>query len=203
MSVALERAWAWRLPECDETCSPRNHNPRAHYRRGYEDGLADAAREHEHAAVVVSGSLEVWIGRAEVAVDGRPVPLTPTEWRVLRVLALKPGQLVESEILVREVWGGDYWHSCRPAALHALRLNVLRLRNRLGPAAGLLVTMPGLGVRLEVVPPGAAPPPRPRTAELGPTRVCVTCGDLRPHHARGRCRACYRRMHRASAGKFI
>jgi hypothetical protein len=201
MSVALERAWAWLLPECDEACSPRRHDPHRHYQQGYQAGLAAAeAREREHGAIVVSGVLEVRVGRAEVAVEGRPVSVTPTEWRILRMLALDPGRLVESEALVGEVWGDDYWRSCRPAALHALRLNVLRLRNRLGPAAGLVVTLPGLGVRLEVVPPGAAPPPRARTSELGPTRACVTCGDLRPHHARGRCRSCYRRMVRARGG---
>lgn len=151
MSVAHVAAWtSWRLPGCGPRCTPRVHDPRAHYDAGRADGLAEAQHEHASAVVVATGPLEVLIGRAEARVDGAPVPLAPTEWRVLRALALGAGRLVALPELIGAAWEPG-WFSTPTSAKHAARMSVHRLRKRLGPdAARLIVTRFDLGYLLEV-----------------------------------------------------
>ncbi|CCH77445.1 KDP operon transcriptional regulatory protein kdpE [Nostocoides japonicum T1-X7] len=82
--------------------------------------------------------------RAVVA--GRPVRLTPTEWRFLETLARADGHLVPREELLRQVWGPAY-HS----ESNYLRVYANQLRRKLEPEPGApryLVTDPGQGYRL-------------------------------------------------------
>src|SRR4029077_12251024 len=57
--------------------------------------------------VVRSGDLEIDLARRHVAVGGRVVHLTPTEYELLRYLALHAGKPVTHTTLLRQVWG-DY-----------------------------------------------------------------------------------------------
>jgi two-component system KDP operon response regulator KdpE len=43
-----------------------------------------------------------------VYVAGKPVELTPTEYRLLEALARRVGRPVPSEVLLTEVWGAEY-----------------------------------------------------------------------------------------------
>jgi len=43
-----------------------------------------------------------------VSVDGKPVSLTPLEFRLLSVLAKHPGRMLPHSYLLREVWGPEY-----------------------------------------------------------------------------------------------
>lgn len=42
----------------------------------------------------------------ECTLDGRPLPLTPTEFTILSVLCRKKGQVISAEKLFHAVWGG-------------------------------------------------------------------------------------------------
>src|SRR5207302_3985819 len=55
--------------------------------------------------VVRAGELELDLGRRQVRVDGRPVHLTPTQYELLRCLALHAGKPVTHQMLLRQVWG--------------------------------------------------------------------------------------------------
>jgi DNA-binding response OmpR family regulator len=46
--------------------------------------------------------------RLEATRNGRPIPLTPTEFRILRTLASRPGQVATIEALRDQVWGKAY-----------------------------------------------------------------------------------------------
>jgi two-component system KDP operon response regulator KdpE len=101
--------------------------------------------------VIVLGDLVVDLARRQVTVEGREVRLTPTEYEVLRFLALNAGRPVTHGTLLREVWG-DY----AAGANYNTRYVVAQLRRKLGddPARPrFLRTEPGVGYRL------AAPPP--------------------------------------------
>lgn len=79
--------------------------------------------------------------------DGQRIRLTPTEWRLLDVLARTPGVLVPQATLLREVWGPGYEDQH-----HYLRVYVATLRRKLERDPGrpvLLLTEPGLGYRLD------------------------------------------------------
>lgn len=81
--------------------------------------------------------------RAEV--DGQPVRLTPTEWRVLEVLCREPGHLVTQQDLLKAVWGPAYGRET-----NYLRVYAAQLRRKLehDPAhPEHLITEPGTGYR--------------------------------------------------------
>ncbi|HET7771654.1 MAG TPA: response regulator transcription factor [Chloroflexota bacterium] len=56
---------------------------------------------------LIFGDLEVDLGRFCVARAGRTIELTPTEFRILRYLALSPGRPFTRAQLIQEVWGYD------------------------------------------------------------------------------------------------
>ncbi len=97
--------------------------------------------------VVRAGDLEVDLAHRRVVVGGRPVHLTPTEYEVLRVLAIHAGKPVTHTSLLRQVWGehaiGDTYNT---------RYVVAQLRRKLGddPARPRYISSePGVGYRLE------------------------------------------------------
>ena len=62
-----------------------------------------------------------------VTLDGREVPLGPTEYRLLHHLAINAGRVLIHEELLRRVWGAEYENE--PALVHNA---VRRLRDSLG-----------------------------------------------------------------------
>ena len=97
--------------------------------------------------VVHAGDLEIDLARRSVSVGGRAVKLTPTEYELLRYLALHAGKPVTHSTLLRQVWGeyavGDKYNT---------RYVVAQIRKKLGddPAnPRYIVNEPGVGYRLE------------------------------------------------------
>jgi two-component system KDP operon response regulator KdpE len=100
----------------------------------------------EGSAVVRAGDLEIDLERRLVTVAGREVHLTPTEYELLRYLALHAGKLVTHTILLREVWG-----AYAVGEAQNTRYIVAQLRRKLGddPARPkYIATEPGVGYRL-------------------------------------------------------
>jgi two-component system KDP operon response regulator KdpE len=98
------------------------------------------------APVLAIGPIRIDVPRHEVAIDGRPVHLTPVEFRLLGVLARHAGQVLTHRTLLREVWGGGAVEHT-----HYLRVHMAALRKKLeaDPARPRwLLTEPGVGYRL-------------------------------------------------------
>ena len=89
-----------------------------------------ALRRRERPAPFVLGDLTVDFDRRRVSVAGEPVALTPTEFGLLRVLALDAGRVVTREALLRRVWGGR-----NGVSANAVRVAVGTLRRKLGDDA--------------------------------------------------------------------
>lgn len=93
--------------------------------------------------LVRAGPLEVDLERRLARVEGIELPLTPREWDLLAALARDLGKVVTQRRLLTEIWGpahaGDQQY---------LRVYVGQIRAKLGAAAGLLRTEPGVGYRL-------------------------------------------------------
>ncbi|MDZ4257601.1 MAG: response regulator [Gemmatimonadales bacterium] len=108
-----------------------------------------------HAATPVDGSAVRTIEVGEVRIDlaarlvtrgGVTVHLTPTEYRLLSVLALHHGRVVTHQHLLREVWGADAGGDA-----HYLRVYMGQLRRKLEADTTRprhLHTEPGVGYRL-------------------------------------------------------
>lgn len=89
------------------------------------------------------GPLVVDPERHEAWLAGRPLGLTPTEFRLLHVLARRPGRVFTRQELVEAVQGAAYEGYERTIDTH-----VKNLRRKLGPeGAGLIETVFGVGYR--------------------------------------------------------
>lgn len=83
-------------------------------------------RDAEASPKTVFGEVEIDFSRRSVTRRGEPVHLTPTEYRLLAVLAANAGKVLTHRHLMREVWGPNYAESG-----HYLRIYVSRLRQKL------------------------------------------------------------------------
>ncbi len=97
--------------------------------------------------IIRAGDLAIDLARREVTRSDVAIHLTPTEYEVLRILALKAGQPVTHTSLLREVWG-DYALGDR----YNTRYVIAQLRKKLGDDAArprYIANVPGVGYRLE------------------------------------------------------
>jgi two-component system, OmpR family, KDP operon response regulator KdpE len=81
----------------------------------------------------------------QVSRNGRPVHLTPTEFALLRELAVNRGKLLTHAHLLRRVWGRGY-----ETETEYVRVYVRRLRAKLETDGGvpLILTQPRAGYRI-------------------------------------------------------
>jgi two-component system KDP operon response regulator KdpE len=96
--------------------------------------------------VLQIGDLEVDLERHAVSAAGKLVHLTPTEFDLLRVLALNRGKLMTHNAILREVWGPAYQQESS-----YLHVYVSQLRRKIEPEPGrprYIVTESGVGYRL-------------------------------------------------------
>lgn len=161
------------------------HDPEAHEEYGQS-----IAGPFGGQAYIQTGALVVALIDCSVTVGGRLVNVSPTEWRILRLLAVNLGWVVSSHDLMTIVWGPEY-----VTDTHLIRVNVARLREKLGGCARLIKTKCGIGYQLFHEPPSES------ADDVAPVRrrwavewdACRRCGgtDL-PHHGHGFCRGCKR-----------
>jgi DNA-binding response OmpR family regulator len=83
------------------------------------------------------------IGRVEVA--GRPVRLTPTEFRVLALLIVGQGKVLSRRTIVEGIAGDAGTRNARVVDAH-----VKSLRRKLGEARGYVQSVRGVGYRFAV-----------------------------------------------------
>ena len=79
-----------------------------------------------------------------VSVDGRPIDLTPTEYKLLLILAERRGRVQSRAHLLETVWEAAPDIQTRTVDMH-----VQRLRTKLGDAGDLIETARGFGYRLK------------------------------------------------------
>ena len=93
-------------------------------------------------------NLTVDLTQRRVYRDGVEVMLTPTEYRLLALLASHRGKVLTHEMLLEQVWGPE-WRG----ELHQLRVYIARLRQKIEPdptAPRYLLTRPGFGYTMPV-----------------------------------------------------
>lgn len=109
--------------------------------------LALVARKTGHgeeAGVLKVGELTVNPENYQVYVRGSPLDLTYKEFELLKFLAQRPGRVCDRDMLLREVWGYDYYGGTRTVDVH-----IRRLRAKLGAEHETLIeTIRNVGYRL-------------------------------------------------------
>jgi DNA-binding response OmpR family regulator len=97
--------------------------------------------------VLYAGDLTIDRTRASVTRDGKPVNLTPTEFRLLVFLAQHPGQVFSRAQLIENVWGSDAeFYDDKTVSVHVRRLREKIEREPSDPS--VILTVPGIGYRL-------------------------------------------------------
>lgn len=75
----------------------------SHLRR-YEKFLQAVGEKKENEKVYIIGGLELNEETVEVFVDGKPVKLTPLEFKILMLLMKNPGRVFSAEEIYERVW---------------------------------------------------------------------------------------------------
>lgn len=83
-------------------------------------------RDEYRQAIFTHGNLSIDFARAEVFVNGKPVFLSATEYRLLLQFAHSPGNILTSEQLLSDVWGPEYRED-----KEILWVSISRLRQKL------------------------------------------------------------------------
>jgi two-component system KDP operon response regulator KdpE len=93
---------------------------------------------------LVVGGLELDLVHHQAQLDGNPLSLTAKEFDLLAFLARHAGKVCTHQMILGQVWGGEYGRESE-----YLRVYIYRLRRKLGDAQGrILRTAPGIGYSL-------------------------------------------------------
>jgi len=123
--------------------------------------ITTVMRRHEQAAgagaggpggagdggVLKAGPLAIDLSRHEVTVDGEPVRLTLTEFKLLSSLVAARGRVLTRDQLMDKAMGPDVFVTDR-----AIDVHVTAIRKKLGSANWLVHTVRGVGYRLQETP---------------------------------------------------
>jgi two-component system KDP operon response regulator KdpE len=103
------------------------------------------ADEPAAPSVIRIGDVVIDLEAQQVSKGGEPIHLTPTEFALLRELAVNPGKVLTHAMLLRRVWGPGY-----ETETEYTRVYIRRLRAKLESPEGppLIVTEPRAGYRL-------------------------------------------------------
>lgn len=117
---------------------------------GAEELLARIRVALRHAAqtpttIIEAGELRIDLERRLVTRGGEEIHLTPTEYEVLKYLAVHAGKVATHRMLLQEVWGPE--HTEETQYLHVL---ISQLRRKIEPQVArpqYILTEPGVGYR--------------------------------------------------------
>jgi len=98
----------------------------------------------EEQAVIKLKDLVVHPGRHEVTVRSKQVDLTSTEFRILHILARRPGWVFTRQQIIDGARGEDYAVTDRSVDVH-----ISGLRKKLGPLGAQVETVHGVGYRFK------------------------------------------------------
>ena len=104
------------------------------------------AGKSEESDVRQIGPIRIDSSAHRVTVDNQEVELTPTEFKLLILMAERKGRVQPRNLLLESVWEAAPDIQTRTVDMH-----VQRLRAKLGPAGDLIETVRGFGYRIKNV----------------------------------------------------
>ncbi len=106
--------------------------------RRLERQADEAAQKHQY------GLISMDVGRHEVTLDGREVPLTAKEFGLLEYLLKHRGRVLTRDALLNAVWGYDYYGTTRTVDVH-----IRRLKQKLPLLNEAIISVKSLGYKLK------------------------------------------------------
>ena len=94
----------------------------------------------------ICNGLTINFPERRVSVGGKEVKLTPTEYNLLRVLALNKGKALTHTQLLQKVWGTEHL-----SEIQYLHVFITRLRSKLDTEPNIsscITTIPGVGYKI-------------------------------------------------------
>lgn len=98
----------------------------------------------EKKEIVQINGMTIDIPKHQVLLDGKPVELTATEFKLLLTLVERKGRVQTRDMLLESVWGYDYAGFTRTVDTH-----MRRLRSKLGSWGDFIETVRGVGYRIQ------------------------------------------------------
>jgi two-component system phosphate regulon response regulator PhoB len=95
-------------------------------------------------APLKSDEMVIHPGRHEVLLQGQPIQLTVTEFRLLHLLVRKPGWVFTRTQIVNEIHGEDY-----PVSDRSIDVQIVSLRKKMGAFGSHIETIRGIGYRFK------------------------------------------------------
>jgi two-component system alkaline phosphatase synthesis response regulator PhoP len=95
-------------------------------------------------AVITHHEIVIHPGRHEVLVQSTPVQLTPTEFRILHLLARRPGWVFTRNQIIEAAQGDEASVTVRTVDVH-----IVALRRKLGTCGDVIETIRGVGYRFQ------------------------------------------------------
>lgn len=93
---------------------------------------------------ITTNDISIHAGRYEVLVRGKRVDLTPTEFRILRFMARRPGWVFTRNQIIDSIGEGNAVVTDR-----AVDVQIVSLRRKLGPCSDYIETVRGVGYRFK------------------------------------------------------
>ncbi|WP_162179604.1 ATP-binding protein [Thermogemmatispora carboxidivorans] len=110
----------------------------------------ESAGETRHQRIFRTGDLVIDYAQHQVFVNGQPVQLSRTEYRLLSTLAQHAGMVMTHELLLEKVWGPEYSRE-----IDFVWVYISRLRRKIEPDPRhprYILTVPDVGYKLARLP---------------------------------------------------
>lgn len=104
-----------------------------------------STEEAKHEIITIADNLKIDLNRMEVFVEDEKIDLTLTEFKILKLLAQKPGWVFSREQILRSVWGDEKNVYDRTVDVH-----IKNLRDKLGKFGKLIKSVRGIGYKIDV-----------------------------------------------------
>jgi DNA-binding response OmpR family regulator/signal transduction histidine kinase len=107
---------------------------------------ATAGEPTPNETIFVTGDLVIDYAQHQVQMQGRPVQLSRTEYKLLRTLAQNAGRVMTHELLLERVWGAEYNRE-----VDFIWVYISRLRRKIEPTPRdprYILTVPDVGYKL-------------------------------------------------------
>ena len=106
--------------------------------------LRRSEQEIEDALLCIGNLLRIDPNCYEVLVENKKIDLTPTEFKILLVLAKHPGWVFSREQLLEALWGSE-----KAVIDRTIDVHIKNLREKLGPAGNIIKSVRGIGYKIE------------------------------------------------------